>query len=100
MASPLMQLLIQIEEEFRSTPGVRIRPVSPSTTQRAPDLEQNYDPESGTVHRVSGVRVQTRTREYFFPEDWVRHGHRADIETLIREIHEAIANDTIAKRTE
>jgi hypothetical protein len=90
MADPLIQLLLLIEDEFRGLEGVRIRTQSPSTTRRAPDLEQDYDPHSGSVHRVAGVKVQTRKREYFFPEEWIRENRRAEIDRQVREIIEAI----------
>jgi len=92
MASPLVQLLVFLEDEFRDLPDLRIRTVAPSTTRRALDLEQDYDPESSDVHRVTGVRIQCKKREYFFPEEWMREGRRSEIEQQIRVIREAIAD--------
>lgn len=92
MASPLVQLLVLLEDEFRDLPELRIRTVAPSTTRRAADLEQDYDPESSDIHRVSGVRIQCKKREYFFPEEWMREGRRNEIEKQIQVIREAIAD--------
>lgn len=92
MASSLVQLLVLLEDEFRDLPELRIRTVAPSTTRRAADLEQDYDPESSGIHRVSGVRIQCKKREYFFPEEWVREGRRNEIEKQIQVIREAISD--------
>ncbi len=92
MASPLIQLLILIEDEFRDTTGVRVRTIAPSTTRRAADLEQDYDPESSSIHKVAGVKVQTRKKEYFFPEEWILDPGRREISRLVEEIREALAD--------
>ena len=92
MAAPLIQLLILIEVEFRDTTGVRVRTVAPSTTRRSVDLEQDYDPESSSIHKVSGVKVQTRKKEYFFEEAWILDPSRREISRLIDEIREALAD--------
>ena len=90
--SPLMRLLLLIEDEFRDVQGVRVRTISPSTTRRAADLEQDYDPESSSIHKVAGIKVQTRKREYFFPEEWILDPRRTEISKLVNEIQEAIAD--------
>lgn len=90
MNPPLAHLLAWIEDEFRDVEGVRIRPVFPSTTQKSPDLEQDYDEESASLHKRSGVRVQTKTREYYFPEEWMSLAQRPEITRQIDEIRAAL----------
>ena len=89
----LMGLLILLEDEFRGCPTVRVRPLSPANTRRSPDLPQDYDPESATVHRVTGVRVLTSKREYFFPVEWFADRPRSRIEIQIREVHEQLERE-------
>lgn len=60
-----------LEDEF-SRAEARVLVVLPSTTTRSVDLEQDYDPEQGTLHRMRGVRVVVGGRDYFFPAEWVR----------------------------
>lgn len=67
-------LLDFLKDELGSIPEIRIHPVVPSTTLRSPDLPQDYDPESETVHTLCGVRVRRDSREYFFPVEWVKNG--------------------------
>lgn len=90
----LMGLLILLEEEFRGHPTVRIRPVSPAKIRRSPDLPQDYDPDSATLHRVSGVRVLTTKREYFFPVEWFADRPRARIDSQIREVREQLDRES------
>lgn len=80
-----------LEDEFRDCSSVRVRVQSPSTTRRSPDLEQDYDPQSGQVHRVAGVKVQAGNREYFFPEEWIHEASRRQIQTQIELIREQLA---------
>ena len=91
--NPQMGLLILLEEEFRGLPEVRVRPVSPAQTRRAADLPQDYDPESATLHLVSGVKVFTRKREYFFPVEWFSDRPRSRIEAQILEIREQLERE-------
>lgn len=89
--SPLIRLLVMLEDEFRDSPGVRVRVQSPSTTRRSPDLEQDYDPHAAQVHRVAGVKVQAANREYFFPEEWIHEPSRARIQAQLDLIREQVA---------
>lgn len=86
MDASLEYLLSYLEEEFRSFPEVRVRVVQPSGTLRSPDLEQDYDPESNDLHRRQGVNVRVRSREYFFPSEWVASGRYSEISRLAAEI--------------
>ena len=88
-----MGLLIFLEEEFRGSPGVRVRPITPAQTQRSPDLPQDYDPESSTLHLVTGVRVFTQKREYFFPVEWFSERPRVQIEAQVLEIREQLERE-------
>jgi len=92
-ASPLIRLLVLLEDEFRDLPRVRVRVQSPSSTRRSPDLEQDYDPEASSIHRVAGVRVQTRRKEYFFPEDWILESSRQQIYRQVEQIRDELSQD-------
>jgi hypothetical protein len=83
-------LLNRLEDEFRGVAGVRVRPVFASTTRRSPDLEQDYDPESASVHRRSGVMVVCARREFFFPEEWGDPAHQAEVGRQIDEVREKL----------
>lgn len=83
-------LLNRLEDEFRDFEGVRIRPVFPSSLSRSPDLEQDYDPQSSSLHRTGGVRLQTRRQEYFFPQEWGAVEHQSKVGLLIDEIRETL----------
>lgn len=90
MNPSLAYLLNTLEDEFRGVEDVRVRLVSRSGTQRAADLVQDYDPESSRVHEMSGVIVQTRRKQYFFPEDWFREPSHGRMRAQVREIREAL----------
>lgn len=90
----LMGLLIMLEEEFRGQASVRVRSLGPTQFQRSPDLPQDYDPESAQVHRVSGVRVLTQKREYFFPIEWFSDRRRTQIDDQVREIYEQLERES------
>ncbi len=62
-----------LEEEFSSTEGARIQIVLPTGTARSIDLHQDYDPDSSDLHARRGVRVLVKSRDYFFPADWVKN---------------------------
>jgi hypothetical protein len=87
MNPDVLHLLNLLEEEFRGTDQVTITAVFPSGVLRSPDLAQDYDPETGTVHLNSGVRIRSKRREYFFPSDWINNG-RERINRQIEEIRE------------
>jgi len=88
-----MGLLIFLEEEFRGNPGVRVRSMAPAQIRRSPDLPQDYDPESSTLHLVTGVRVFTKKREYFFPVEWFSEKPRSRIEAQVLEIREQLERE-------
>ena len=69
MIESVFYLINLFEDEFRDFKEVRIKPVFPSGTKRSVDLEKNYDSEASTIHRLSGVNVHTRRRQFFFPEE-------------------------------
>jgi len=79
---PRARPLNLLEEEFRSFDEVRVIPVFPSKTERSPDLVQNYDPESKHIHRVTGVKVSTEKKEFFFPVEWF--SEQVDLRSISR----------------
>ncbi len=85
MNQDLYYLLNFLEDEFRSHPEVRVRPVFKSGVQKSVDLEQRYDPEASSLHSESGVRVMTKRREFFFPTQWISEPSRA---RLLRQVEE------------
>ncbi|MEW6056927.1 MAG: hypothetical protein AB1540_09965 [Bdellovibrionota bacterium] len=90
MDQTLEYLLSFLEDEFRSYPEVRVM-VSPSTsTKRSPDLVQDYDPETSTLHRNRGVVVRTAKREYYFPSEWVEMKRYDQVQKLAGQIKEAL----------
>jgi hypothetical protein len=90
MTPQLLNLLNLLEDEFRQSKDIRISPVFPAKTERSPDLPQDYDPESANVHRVTGVRILVRNREFFFPENWMSESPRHRIHTEIEKIRELL----------
>ena len=90
MKIALVHLINLLEDEFRDYDDVRVRPVFPSSTRRSVDLPQDYDPESSTIHRQSGVIVQTKRKEFFFPEEWLASQSRAQLERQIQEIRDLL----------
>lgn len=91
LKAQLLHLLNLIEDEFRADAEVRVRPSFASGTQRAADLEQDYDPEASSLHQESGVIVQTRRRSYYFPSEWVRPEERKHLLAEIDRIREELA---------
>ena len=92
MKNALVYLLNLLEDEFRGFEEVRVRPVFPSGTRRSIDLVQDYDPESSAIHRLAGVSVQTKRKEFFFPAEWISKDHRSKLERQIQEIREVLGN--------
>ena len=86
MTLEIEYLLHFLEDEFGSHPDIRIHAVAPSSTKRAPDLVQDYDPESNELHLKTGVRVRVGSREYFFPAHWVKSSDHARIQAQATEI--------------
>jgi len=78
-------LLMFLEDELGSY-GVRVHAVLPSSTRRSPDLVQDYDAESNSLHEKRSVRVRAGSREYFFPESWVKEGKTELVHALAAEI--------------
>ncbi len=70
---------------------VRVRLVQRSLERRSPDLEQDYDPETNTLHRAQGVLIVTARREYFFPSDWIEHREYGRVQRLVSEIRDALS---------
>jgi hypothetical protein len=89
MDANLGYLVGLLSDEFGSRPDVRIRASGKSGVVRSPDLPQDYDEESNTLHHESGVRVQTRLKEYYFPLRWVEQKQFSEIHALIEKIREA-----------
>jgi hypothetical protein len=77
-----------LEEEFGREQDVRVRPVAPTGLKRSVDLPQDYDPSSGVLHTTRGVRVIARSREYFFPAEWVTSGNMAEVHRLVAEVRD------------
>lgn len=75
-----------IEEAFEDQDNVIVRLVAPSTTEKSLDLEQDYDPDSSDLHKVSGVIVRTAQREYFFPQEWAANKDFNKVHKLVDEI--------------
>lgn len=90
MDSALAYLLNFLEDEFRDFPGVRVRLSPKAGTERSPDLPQDYDPESNDLHLRSGVLVQTRRKEFYFPAEWSRGQDYGRIRSLVDEIRESV----------
>lgn len=78
-------LLMFLEDELGAY-DVRVHAVLPTGTMRSPDLVQDYDAESNRVHENRGVRVRAGSREYFFPEAWVKEGKTELVHALAAEI--------------
>jgi hypothetical protein len=70
-------LLYYLEDELRGLPNLRIHPVAPASTRKAPDLPQDYDPNESQLHLTRGVRVRVSSREYFFPASWAHQNVQA-----------------------
>lgn len=87
-SAALLNLMNLLEDEFRNHTEVRIRPVFRSSTRRSPDLDQDYDPKSSSIHKRSGVNIQAGHREYFFPEEWFTGTARTFLYQQIQEIRE------------
>jgi hypothetical protein len=86
MSDPAIVLLNLLEDEFRDSPGVRVRILPKAGTRRSPDLEQDYDPDSSRVHARRGVMVSTRRHEFFVPAAFVEPGENAKLLALISDI--------------
>ena len=90
MNEPLFYLINLLEDEFRDFKEVRIKPVFPSGVRRSVDLEQDYNPESSAIHRLSGVNVHTKRRQYFFPEEWMAPALRGELEKQIQDVRDEL----------
>lgn len=81
-------LLLFLEEELGSYENVRVRPIAPTGTIRSIDLPQDYDPEANTLHSTRGVKVTAKSRDYFFPAEWVTTGKMDRVHKQAAEIRE------------
>ena len=81
-------LLSYLQDELRDLSDIRIHPVAPSGTQKSIDLPQDYDPNENSVHINRGVRVRVRSRDYFFPVEWVIQGKMDQVQAQAREIRD------------
>jgi len=90
MTTELEYLLSYLQDEFRTYPSVRVRLSPVAGTQRAADLEQDYDQESNDLHVRRGVFVIVGGREFFFPVNWVLEKRFSEVQKLAREIQEAL----------
>jgi hypothetical protein len=79
-------LLTFLQDELQSVPELKIRPVLPISTVRAPDLPQDYDAKANKLHTGRGVRVYVGSRDFFFPADWVREKQYEEIHRQAAEI--------------
>jgi hypothetical protein len=82
----LLNLFNYLKEEFQSFPEVRIRIRQLATTQKSPDLEQDYDPETNNLHRARGITLHAGSREYFFPIEWASGRNRSFVDKEIQAI--------------
>ncbi len=89
MSPSLEYLLSYLEEEFRNYPDVRIRVSPASGVKRSPDLVQDYDPSASSLHLERGVIVRTKTREYYFPVEWIEQKQFMEVEKLALRIRDA-----------
>ena len=88
MNAELEYLRWYLEDEFRGFSDVRIRIRQKTGVKRSPDLAQDYNPESHSLHSLTGVEVRTKSRDYFFPETWAAPDSRPQVNALIREIRD------------
>jgi hypothetical protein len=90
MDQSLEYLLDYLQEEFRGSRHVRVRLVQSSGVRKSPDLEQNYDSESNTLHRARGVMIVTTRREYYFPAEWIENREFSRLHELVGQIRESL----------
>ena len=86
MGVDIEYLLTFLADELRDMEDMRITPTFPTTTRKAADLPQDYDPNESTIHLNRGVTVRVRSREFFFPAAWAREGRQDLIGKLTNEI--------------
>ena len=67
---------------------LRISPILPISTVRAPDLPQDYDARANKLHSTRGVQVRVDSREFFFPAEWVARKDFAQIHREAAEIRD------------
>jgi hypothetical protein len=93
MGVDIEYLLSFLKDELKDLNDLRISATFPSTTQKSPDLPQDYDPDSSEVHLKRGVTVRARSREYFFPAFWVKNGNYDLIRAQALEIQRFLLGD-------
>lgn len=89
MDDSLAYLLNFLEDEFRAEHRVKVRVSPKAVHQKSMDLEPNPDPPPLPTR---GVYVRAKTREYFFPADWIREKRYQEVDHLIREIQEFLSS--------
>lgn len=82
----LFSLLTYLQEEFQNFRNVRVRIRQLAITQKSPDLEQDYDPETNDLHRTQGVIVTASGRDYFFPISLAHVRQRPELDKNVQEI--------------
>ena len=85
-------LLNYLEDELSSLTEVTIRTVLPCTTQRSPDLPQDYDANSNQLHSERGVRVYAGAQDFFFPSQWVASRQYSEIYKQAAEIKDRFSS--------
>ena len=88
MGIDIEYLLTFLADELQGLDDVRILATLPSTTRKAADMPQDYDPNEHSVHLNRGVTVRAGSRDYFFPAEWATSGKQDLITTLAREIRD------------
>jgi hypothetical protein len=82
----IVYLLGFLEDDLGQYPDVKITAVAPSGTRKSIDLPQDYDPNTNDVHLSRGVRVRIGSREFFFPDYWVKNGQFDKVRALSDQI--------------
>ena len=93
MGVDIEYLLSFLADELRDIVDIRVHATFPSSTRKAPDLPQDYDPNESQVHAKRGVTVRARSREYFFPATWATEGKQDLIYAQTKEIREFCSSD-------
>jgi hypothetical protein len=96
---PSLEYLISfLQDEFGDTSGVRVRLIQPSGTLRSPDLPQDYDPETQSLHQRRGVEVRAGSREFFFPVEWVQSKRFSEVVKQVAEVRAWLEGSPIRER--
>ena len=90
MGIDVQYLLGFLEDELKGVSDMRIRAVSPSLTQKAMDLPQDYNPEENNIHLMRGVSVRVGSRDFYFPANWVNDNRLDLVHAQVKEIHDLL----------